>query len=283
LFHGEWDDRSACLRALMNTSCELHGLRVLVTRPADQAEPLCRLISEAGGEALCLPTLEIQDPDPRNVARLNDVIDNLEIYDLAVFISVNAVSRGMEFIRGRRPWPARVKVATVGASSAQALAGFGLAVDLVPSHQFNSEALLALEELRDMRGKRVVIFRGNGGRDLLRDVLIQRGAVVDYVEVYRRECPEIEPGAIAHFWQPGAVDLITITSNESLQNLYNMAGVQARPLLRNMQLVVISRRQAVLAEELGFRHKPLVAANAGDEAILSVLLGYVSAGGAKLG
>ena len=187
----------------------------------------------------------------------------------------------MAFIRARRPWPAQVKVATVGAASAEALARSGLAVDLVPSHQFNSEALLALEELRDMRGKRVAIFRGNGGRDLLRDVLVQRGAVVDYVEVYRRECPDIAPGEIAHFWQPGAVDLITVTSNESLQNLYNMAGVQGRPLLRDMWLVVISQRQTVLAGELGFRHKPLVAANAGDEAILDVLLDYVSTRSAK--
>jgi uroporphyrinogen-III synthase len=267
--------------AQMKTTRELRGLRVLVTRPADQAGPLCRLIAKAGGEALRLPTLEIRDPDPRNVARLNAVIDALESYNLAVFISVNAVTRGMGFIRARRPWPAQVKVATVGASSAEALARCGLTVDLVPSHQFNSEALLALEELRDMRGKRVVIFRGNGGRDLLRDVLIQRGAVVDYVEVYRRECPALDPGEIAHFWQPGAVDLITVTSNESLQNLYTMAGAQGRPLLRDMQLVVISQRQAVLAAELGFRHKPLVAANAGDEAILAVLLDYASSGVGK--
>jgi len=187
----------------------------------------------------------------------------------------------MEFIRARRPWPAQVKVATVGASSAEALARCGLTVDLVPSHQFNSEALLALEELRDMRGKRVVIFRGNGGRDVLRDMLIKRGAEVEYVEVYRRVCPVIDPGDIAHYWQPDTVDLVTVTSNESLQNLYNMAGSEGRPLLREMQLVVISPRQVVLAAELGFSQKPLVAANAGDEAILDVLLDYVSVGGAK--
>jgi uroporphyrinogen-III synthase len=262
----------------MKSERELHGLRVLVTRPADQAGPLCQLINGAGGEALRLPTLDIRDPDPLNLARMNAVIDALEIYDLAVFISVNAVARGMEFIRARRTWPTTVKVATVGASSAQTLARYGLTVDLVPTHQFNSEALLALEELRDMRGKRVVIFRGNGGRDVLRDALIQRGAVVDYVEVYRRVCPVIDPGDIVHYWQPGAVDLVTITSNESLQNLHDMAGPQGRPLLREMRLVVISQRQVVLAAELGFRHEPLVAANAGDEAIFDVLLNYVSVG-----
>jgi uroporphyrinogen-III synthase len=265
----------------MNTHGELHGLRVLVTRPADQAEPLCQLIDEAGGEALRLPTLEIRDPDPREAARLAAVVGVLETYDLAVFISVNAVTRGMDFIRARRAWPATVKVATVGASSAQALARYGLTVDLVPAHQFNSEALLALEELQDMRGRRVVIFRGNGGRDVLRDVLIQRGAAVDYVEVYRRACPVIDPDDIAHYWQPGAVDLITITSNESLQNLHAMAGTAGQPLLCEQRLVVISERQVVLARELGFMHRPLVAANASDEAILAVLLDYASGAAAK--
>lgn len=259
----------------------LDGLRVLVTRPADQAEPLCRLIIEAGGEALSLPTLEIRDPDPRDADRLITVIKALQDYDLAVFISVNAVIRGLELIQARRTWPATVKIATVGASSARALAHYGLAVDLVPAHQFNSEALLALEELQEMHGKRVVIFRGNGGRDVLRDILIKRGAVVEYVEVYRRVCPVIDPGDIAHYWQPGAVDLITVTSNESLQNLYDMAGPQGRSQLRDMQLVAISQRQVVLAAELGFRHVPLVAANAGDEAILAVLLDYVASHGAK--
>ena len=132
-----------------------------------------------------------------------------------------------------------------------------------------------------MRGRRVVIFRGNGGRDVLRDVLIQRGAEVDYVEVYRRACPVIDTTTSAHYWQPGAVDLITITSNESLQNLHAMAGPQGWPLLRELRLVVISERQVALARELGFKHRPLVAANASDEAVLAVLLDYVSGGGAK--
>jgi len=260
----------------MTMGDELRGLRVLVIRPVDQAEPLCQLIIGAGGEALRLPTLAIREPGPEQATRRDAVIDTLDDYDLAVFISVNAVTRGMERIRARRAWPERVKIATVGASSARALERYGHSVDLVPAHEFNSEALLALEALQDMRGRRVVIFRGNGGRDVLRDTLTARGAAVEYVEVYQRVCPDIDPESILHLWQPGGVDIVTVTSNESLQNLHEMAGPRGQPLLHELPLVVVSRRQSALAAALGFSNKPLVAANAGDEAIMTVLLDYAA-------
>jgi uroporphyrinogen-III synthase len=265
----------------MTMGSELRGLRVLVTRPVDQAEPLCGLITGAGGEALRLPTLVIRDPGPEQAARRDAVIDALDDYDLAVFISVNAVTRGMECIRARRAWPAGVKIATVGASSARMLQRYDLSVDLVPAHEFNSEALLALEALQDMRGRRVVIFRGNGGRDVLRDVLTERGAAVEYIEVYRRARPEIDPESIAHLWEPDGVDIVTVTSNESLQNLHEMAGSRGQPLLHELPLVVVSPRQSALAVTLGFRNESLVAANAADEAIMAVLLDYAAKRGSE--
>jgi uroporphyrinogen-III synthase len=253
----------------MATQGALHGLRVLVTRPAGQADRLCALIEMAGGEAVCLPAIEILDPV--DVSCLETVVDALASYDLAVFISVNAVTRGMAFISLRRKWPHGVKVATVGARSAVALARYGLTVDLVPSHHFNSEALLALDALQDMTGKRVVIFRGNGGRERLRDTLVARGAEVDYAEVYRRACPVVDQQSIAPYWQPGVLDAITITSNETLQNLFDMAGMEGQRRLVERPLVVVSQRQVVLADRLGFKCRPLVAENASDEAIVTAL------------
>jgi uroporphyrinogen-III synthase len=251
---------------------ELHGLRVLVTRPAGQAERLCKLIDAAGGEAFCLPAIDILDPV--DSYHLESVVASLAHYDLAIFISVNAVTRGLDFITARGEWPASVRIATVGARSAEALTPYGLAADLVPSHRFNSEALLAFDELQDMRGKRVVIFRGNGGRETLHDTLVERGAEVDYVEVYRRACPVVDPQEIMPYWQPGVLDIITVTSNETLQNLFDMAGIEAQPLLRRIPLLVIGERQAALAEQLGFRNEPLRAENAGDAAILEALKKY---------
>jgi uroporphyrinogen-III synthase len=244
-------------------------LRVLVTRPAGQAAGLCCLVEEAGYEALQLAAIDIREPD--DLEPLRSLVETLPTYDLAVFISVNAVNHGLDYILARRDWPQHVKIATVGASSAAALREFGMKPDLVPAHRFNSEALLELDELQDMRGKRAVILRGNGGREHLYNTLRARGAVVDYVEVYRRDCPEIDPQFMRSLLQPGTLDVVTVTSNESLQNLFTMAGNEGQPLLRALPLVVVSERQAVLAQELGFEHVAMIAENAGDAAVVEAL------------
>jgi uroporphyrinogen-III synthase len=249
---------------------------VLVTRPAGQAAGLCRLVEEAGYEAVQLAAIEIREP--ADLEALQTLVETLPTYDLAVFISVNAVNHGLDYILARRNWPKHVKIATVGASSAEALRDHGMKPDLVPEHRFNSEALLALDELQDMHGKRVVILRGNGGREHLHDTLLARGAVVDYVEVYRRACPEIDPQLMRSLLQPGTLDVVTVTSNETLQNLYTMAGQEGQPLLRALPLVVVSERQAVLAQELGFAHAAMVAENAGDAALIEVLKTFAARG-----
>jgi len=230
---------------------------------------LCSLIEAAGGTAVRLPAIAIREPaDPRPLAALVAVLDS---FDLVVFISVNAVDKGLDYILGRRTWPAHTRIATVGVRSAEAVAQHGLKVDLVPEQSFNSEALLALDELQDMTGKRVVIFRGNGGRELLHDTLVRRGAAVEYVEVYRRACPEVAADAMEQLLQPGALDCITITSNETLQNLYAMAGPRGQPLLRDIPLVVAGGRQAALAVTFGFTQPPVIAANASDAAMLAAV------------
>jgi len=243
--------------------------RILVTRPEAQAKHLCTLIEMAGGEALRLPAIEILDPV--DSGHLENVVDELASYDLAVFISVNAVIRGLEYILTRREWPDNVQIATVGASSAGSLLRFGLAADLVPATRFTSEALLELDELQDMSGSRVIIVRGNGGREFLHDSLVERGAEVDYAEVYRRACPVADARTMNRLLQPGFLDVITITSNEILQNLFTMAGPEGQALLRDIPLLVVSSRQAQLAGELGFSHTPVIAADSSDEAIVEAL------------
>ena len=243
--------------------------RILVTRPAGQAKHLCALLEAAGHECIQLPAIEIIEPADNY--RLEALSDTLEDYDLVVFVSVNAVRMGVEYILNHRDWPEDTLIATVGASSAAALLPYGLSVDLLPEHQYNSEALLALDELQDMSGQCVAILRGNGGRDVLRNTLLARGADVDYVEVYQRKCPAVDARRLQALLQPGYLDCITITSNEALENLFAMAAAEGQSLLQKIPLVVIGTRQAALAQQLGFVHVPLIAASASDEAIVAAI------------
>lgn len=249
---------------------ELQALRVLVTRPVHQAGPLCELIEQAGGQAVRFPVLAVE-PLPES-APLAAILAQLDRYDLAIFISHNAVRFGIAAAARHGGIPATLRLAAVGEGSRRELERqLGRAVDLAPQGRFDSEALLALPPLQQVAGQAILIVRGAGGRELLAATLRQRGARVDYAEVYRRLRPRRpEPQTLAA-WRAGGVNIITVTSNEGLQNLYEMVGVAARDWLLDMPLLVVSERSAALARELGFRQPPLVAASASEPSIVETL------------
>ncbi len=246
----------------------LAGTRVLVTRPAHQAERLCELIEAEGGEVVRFPVLEIADP--ADGAALRSVIDRLETFDIAVFISPNAVTKAMNLILARRTLPPRLRLAAIGRQSAAELKHLGCPADIYPRQRFDSEALLAMEAMQPpaVAGMRIVIFRGEGGREHLGDTLRRRGAEVEYAEAYRRTRPEADTGRLMRLWVRGQLDIVTVTSSEGLRNLYDMVGKLGRQWLRDTPLVVLSERTAELARGLGFKHAPMVAEQASDEGIV---------------
>ena len=143
----------------------LTGIDILVTRPAHQAGALAEKIRAAGGEPVLFPVLEILDiADPRPLLEL---IGRLDEFDLAIFISPNAVNKAMSLIQANRAIPSGLKFAAVGQGTVAALQKFGVRSVIAPTKRFDSEALLEMAELKEVAGKRVVIFRGDGGRQLL--------------------------------------------------------------------------------------------------------------------
>lgn len=250
---------------------ELSGLTVLVTRPEHQAASLCRLIEQAGGQALRLPLLTIHDTS--NLPAVTERLARLGDYDLAIFISPNAVRYGVAAIhRAGGGLPAGLKLATVGQGSArQLLESLGRGPDLVPSHQFDSEGLLALEALQRLDGKRVLILRGNGGRELLADTLRQRGAQVDYLELYRRAAPAV---LVAGDDRLAKADIIIVTSSEGLNNLLTLLPEGERQGLLATPLLLVSARTAEEAQHLGFHGGWVLSAQASDEAIVEALKGW---------
>ncbi len=262
----------------MPEGADLRGLGVVVTRPAHQARGLVEALERAGARPIAFPALEIVPP--RDLAALDTVIDRLHEYDLAIFISPNAVEHAVGRIRARRgDLPAGLRVAAVGRGSARELKRLGVGVDIVPPARADSEALLALPELQEeaVRGRRVVIFRGEGGRELLAETLRARGARVDYGEAYRRARPQADVGVLLRHWARGEIDLVTVTSNEALTNLFEMVGQLGRRWLRDTPLVVTGERQAALARELGMRGEVRVAGGAGDEQLMAAIAAWARA------
>jgi len=247
----------------------LQGVRVLVTRPRDQAEKLALLIEGEGGEAIRFPVIEIVEPKDTQV--LHAAIGRLDQFGLAIFISPNAVNRAMNLILARGGLPAALRVACAGRGSARELKRFSIENIIVPQSRFDSEALLDLPELKQVTGSKIVIFRGEGGRELLGDTLKARGADIEYAECYRRARPRADVTPLLRRWDRGEIDIVSLTSVDGLHNLFDMLGPTGQPRLAQTPVIVISRRMAEVCRELGLKTEPIIAAQASDEAILEAI------------
>jgi uroporphyrinogen-III synthase len=249
----------------------LAGRCIVVTRPAGQNERLAQMIRAEGGEPIVFPVLEILDlEDTRGLVAAADRLDD---YDLAVFISPNAVDKALNVILARRAWPRRLRAATIGRASEKALARYGVTDVIAPSGRFDSEALLALPQLDDVRGWRVVVFRGDGGRELLGDTLRERGATVDYIECYRRVRPNADVEPLLKRWGRGEVDAVTVSSSEGLRNLYDMLGKLGQAWLKRTPLLAPHARIAENARALGCER--VIETGPADEGLCAGLVAFL--------
>lgn len=245
---------------------------IVVTRPAGQADHLATAITDAGGIAVLFPVLDIQNIE--DIQPLLDIAARLDEFDLAIFVSPNAVNKALEVICAQRPWPLRLRVATVGKGSERELASFGIVNVIAPQERFDSEALLELPELADMTGKHVVIFRGEGGRELLGDTLMARGATLEYVACYRRSIPLVDATPLMQLLSHRELDAITITSSEGLRNLFAMFGPVGQTWLQQTPLFVPHARIRAEAVRLGMQR--IVQTAPGDDGLLAGMTEYFS-------
>ncbi|KAF0164078.1 MAG: uroporphyrinogen-III synthase [Rhodocyclaceae bacterium] len=253
----------------------LAGRHVVVTRPAGQAAHFATALTEAGAIPVLYPVLEIHDLE--DVAPLLDVAIRLDGFDLAVFVSPNAIERALNVILPRRSWPAGLRVAALGKSSERELARHGIHDVISPPLRFDSEALLELPELIDVRGRRVIIFRGDGGRELLGETLKVRGATVEYVTCYRRGQPQLDPAPLLKLWEEGRLDAVTLTSSEGLRNFFDMVGRLGQAWLKKTPAFVPHQRIAEQAEVLGLTK--VIATEPGDDGLMAGLVQYFDSHG----
>jgi uroporphyrinogen-III synthase len=230
----------------------LSRLKIVVTRPRDQAAHLAQSIEQAGGIPLLFPLLDITAV--QNTETLHEQIARLAQFNLAIFISPNAVHYGISAIRAAGELPPYIKIATVGQGSAKALRESGIADVIAPTERFDSEGLLALPELQNVAGW------------LLADTLKARGATVEYATCYQRSKPQQDAGVLL----TATPDAITVTSSEALRYLWQMLDIHAQASLRDIPLFVPHARIAELALQQGWQQVQVTAS--GDDGLLSALI-----------
>lgn len=228
----------------------LANISVLVTRPVNQSVRLTQRLHDLGAEVIAFPALAIVGP--QRPEKLNQQLTEIEHYDWTVFVSPTAVQFGLTALRQIAPASiAKINAAAVGAGTASALRTAGCRNVIVPESGADSEDLLAMPEFADLSGRRVLILRGEGGRELIADTLRARGANVDYAECYRRVCPATDPAPLVAALAAHRIHAVTVFSSETLDNLLRFCD-SAAPALRALPLFVPHRRIAEHAKVLQF-------------------------------
>jgi uroporphyrinogen-III synthase len=239
----------------------LSGLSVLVTRPAHQADALCRALQDRGARVARLP-LQAVEPT-RHAAQAARILQQWRDAPVWIFTSVNAVRFARQLDAG--VWPDTV--VAVGPATAAALQQLGIEPVVPDVHA--SEGVLALPVLQQVAAARVLIVTGEGGRDLLQRSLRARGAEVERAEVYRRVDLPHAPAAVAAALQ--GVDVALVGNGEALQRLVALTPEAQRVQLLALQLVVPSPRVVEQATALGFARPPLVPDQMADSAFVRCL------------
>jgi len=244
----------------------LRGRFIVVTRPQDQAGKLTALIEQAGGKVIPFPLIAITGLKDDSLFKTQ--LEKLTDYNWAIFISSNAVQYGMPPLLQRfGSVPRNLRFAAIGPTTATELKKFGIDDTLIPNDRFDSESLLALPEMHDVSLNNIMIFRGVGGREILGETLMDRGAHVEFAECYRRTNPQANLHALDSHWQKSTLDAIVVTSSEAMRHLLQLGADYA--WLYTVPLCVNHERIAELPRQKGMHVH--VAGASGDEAMLDCL------------
>ena len=233
---------------------------VLLTRPLTQVVALEALVADSGHQPLLFPTLEIQALKAR-VKR--------EHYDAVIFISANAVEFGLEILE-KITYSA---IFTVGAATAKKLNDYHVDVDDFPQKNASSEALLALDSVACLRDKKILIFRGKGGRETLRIGFEKNHNEVEYAQVYDRVICSLnaQHQKSLEVFLSDSKGFISVTSNENLDGLIILAKQMGQlDSIKKYPLIVLSARIKSYAHTCGFQ-QIIVTPDISDQAIVSVL------------
>lgn len=253
-------------------------IRIVVTRAEPQAKSWCQSLEREGFTTVNFPVMEIVPvSDNAHKQAVKTHILELDDFSVLIFVSQNAVAHGFNWIDDYWPqFPETLSCLAVGAKTEQAvrkrLEQFGVHTEshINADSKMDSEALLAMPVLEDVKDKKILIFRGLGGRTKLYETLQARGAHVSHCELYERKLPLAAAAQLKQLRPHIENDIVTVFSGESLENLHSLLQKETKNW-QDLSIVVPSARVSEQAATLGFK-KVTQALNATEEAMYQALL-----------
>lgn len=239
---------------------DLTNLTIVNTRPEHQAETLNKALHALGAKTIDFPTLEIE---AFNTSEVKALCQQLKQYDIAIFVSANAVRYSQQY------WPSTFPISTVmaiGNGTEKVLEEHNIQQIILPE-RFTSEGLLAHPALKSVQNKKIIIFCGKNSKPLLPQTLTQRGAIVILCQCYQRFCPLPDKDTLEAL-QTEKLSGIISTSKDSLKNLNTLIADEAG--IKKIPLIVISPDMETLAQSQGWK-KIAIAENATPEAVIATL------------
>lgn len=226
------------------------SMKVLLTRPEGRNQSMVDALNQRGISHWVTPLLCVEATPPITT----DTPHPLAHADMIICISANAVIFADTTLNTGNPptkgWP-QAQYFAVGHATWEALDRLGISALEAPDDCQQTEGLLTLSPLQDIKGKQITIIRGIGGREALAEQLTERGADVRYWEVYQRACPPLNGLQVAQQWQEFGIDTIVITSGEVLDNLINLVPKELFAWLRSCHIIVPSNRVEAQAHAFG--------------------------------
>ncbi len=250
------------------------GKVIAITRPEGQAKKITTLLEEDQAKTIHFPLIAIAPLS--DYTKVNAQFSQLDQIDRLIFISSNAVHHAWPLIESQWPegLPQQLTFAAIGPVTAQTLASYGVKQVLIPQSRFDSEALLALDDMQSVSQQKIMIVRGVGGREVLAQTLTQRGAIVSFAECYQRVNPQDTITTIYdHETQAPKCDALVVTSSEAMRHLVALVKIESQNAdqhwLNKVKVCVNLPRVAEALNNLGL--KTYIAGKPGDEAMLNCL------------
>ncbi|MGC8119987.1 uroporphyrinogen-III synthase [Marinobacter sp. VGCF2001] len=255
----------ATLRAKAEQQPALEGRRILVCRPEPEASRLAEAFRRAGASVKVMPMM-VREPLPETPEQ-RTILQELDNFSHIIAVSPYAARRLLDEIDQWWPQlPTGIQWYGVGAGTAAVFRDYGLKARM-PATGWTSEALLALASLQRLDGEKVLLARGEHGRELIRQTLTQRGAQITTLPLYRRSLPYYSAKQVQSAFADFCPDVVIALSGETLNNLVALGARHQAPLPPAL-IVVPAQRVAEQARTLGFR-SPLVPASLNDDDLVA--------------